>query len=152
MPGPKTYLTERLLMRALTEPVVIPFPSKKAAVNYRLRLYAFIRGALRNDETDADLKRILPHLEIQVRQGEVWEVLIQPEWLNEELQRIATITGIPVGPDYEFVASQERLLRKLRTDAEPLWQKLDSEVQAGKNDTGLPPPSFEDGMSVYDND
>lgn len=161
----KVTMYRRLWLDATIKPITIRFDTKAEATSFKLKMYNYIRPVRLDRMKDEELTVArVADMEIIMREviptGE-WDVTIRPEWMNEKLQKIAAQAGIELGPDFEAQESMKRLERRLKAEdlqpSPPRLRDFENAARAERKDTiekhceeGV--PSYEDGLSVYDDD
>ncbi len=159
----KVTVYRRIWLDASLKPVTVRFDSKAEATNFKLKMYNYVRPFRLDRMKDEELTAArVADMEIIMREaiGGFWDVTIRPEWMNEKLQKIAAQTGIELGPDFEAEESMRRIAKGFHRDDVVAPERLhDFELRARsersetlKENMQGNEPSYEEGLSVYDDD
>ena len=142
--------------------VKVSFETKKEAMQFRAKMYAFIRPYKVDHTKDEELTAIRADtLEIALKeQNGKWLAIVRPEWMNEDLILIANQCGVTLGPWMEEHAAQVKLMRSYEAlggagivERMPAKPFVEFETEAGKKEREEEiKRSFENGMSVYGDD
>lgn len=131
--------------RGFEETQRVGFDDYKKANSFRLRLYIAVRKYRKDESIDPELSRMLGCLEAVIEEaGGRHYVVIRKVDDNPELARIAAELGIPWG----FEAEAAESLKRIQDNLSQSGVKVEP-VKVEPKAEGL---SFEEGLSVYDDD